>query len=62
MSPRAVRSGERLEARESWRREVMTLTGHTEEVRSVAFSPDGKLIASGSRDSTIKVWTAVSGR
>jgi WD40 repeat protein len=40
----------------------MTLTGHTEEVRSVAFSPDGKLIASGSRDSTIKVWTAVSGR
>jgi len=29
---------------------VRTLTGHTDEVRSVTFSPDGSLIASGGGD------------
>jgi WD40 repeat protein len=33
-----------------------TLTGHTEEVSSIQFSPDGKTIASGSWDGTIKLW------
>ena len=37
----------------------MTLKGHTRSVWSVAFSPDGQRIASGSRDNTIKVWTAL---
>jgi guanine nucleotide-binding protein subunit beta-2-like 1 protein len=31
-------------------------TGHTSEVLSVSFSPDNRLIVSGSRDKTIKVW------
>ena len=35
---------------------VTTLEGHTGPVRSVAFSPDGMLFASGSQDSTIKLW------
>ena len=30
--------------------------GHSGEVRSVAFSPDGKTIVSGSGDKSIKVW------
>jgi WD40 repeat protein len=33
-----------------------TLTEHRDAVRSIAFSADGKLLASGSDDSTLKVW------
>ena len=35
---------------------IATLEGHTGFVRSVAFSPDSKILASGSQDSTIKLW------
>ena len=33
-------------------------SAHCERVSSVAFSPDGKTIVSGSWDETIKVWDA----
>jgi len=35
---------------------VSSLSGHTDWVRSVSFSPDGKLLASGAADSTVKLW------
>jgi WD40 repeat protein len=42
--------------------EVLTLSGHEGLVGPVAFSQDGKIIASGgSGDKTIKVWNAASG-
>ena len=38
--------------------ELQTLTGHTARVNSVAFSPDGQRIVSGSSDNTLKIWDA----
>lgn len=42
--------------------EKLTLKGHTGVVNSVAWSSDGKRIASGSGDSTLKVWDAETGQ
>src|SRR5262249_39070785 len=41
---------------------IMTLRGHTDYVFNVAFSPDGKTLASSSQDGTAKVWDATTGR
>lgn len=38
--------------------EILTLRGHMDVVTSVAVSADGKHIASGSLDGTVRVWDA----
>jgi WD40 repeat protein len=40
---------------------ISTLTGHTGDVNLVSFSPDGSLLASGSRDRTVKLWRVSDG-
>ena len=39
-----------------------TLTGHTDEVRSVAFHPKGVMVVSGGKDGTIRFWNVESGK
>ena len=41
--------------------EIALITGHTESVNTVAFTPNGLTIASGSDDNTIRSWDARTG-
>jgi len=41
--------------------ELLTCLGHTGHVHGMAYSPDGKRLASGSVDNTVKIWDAQPG-
>ena len=37
------------------------VTGHTDKVSAVTFSPDGKRVVTGSHDKLVKIWNAETG-
>jgi len=42
--------------------ELFTLQGHRDAIHSLAFSPDGKWLASASMDTTVKIWDVQTGQ
>ena len=41
--------------------ELVTLRKHTGSINALAFSPDGKMLASGSTDKTVQLWDTTTG-
>jgi len=41
--------------------QIRSLSGHNDFVNSISFSPDGKRLASGSDDNTVKIWNPATG-
>ncbi|KAJ3126448.1 POC1 centriolar protein A [Nowakowskiella sp. JEL0407] len=45
-----------------WSPCISTCIGHIDSIKSVAISNDGHLIASGSKDKTVRIWNASTGK
>ena len=45
-----------------WSLNFATFRGHQDPIEEIAISPDGIILASGSDDSTIRIWNTLTGR
>jgi WD40 repeat protein len=57
--PKWLKRGPEVEM--NWSAALQVLGGHSDSVNAVAFSPDGKQLASGSWDNTIRICDAATG-
>jgi WD40 repeat protein/tRNA A-37 threonylcarbamoyl transferase component Bud32 len=59
LTPEALSVFQQARAADS---QIMTMTGHTDRVRSVAFSTDSQRVVTASYDKTARIWDAATGR